>query len=235
MMLETWLHSSSLAWLLTLGSYYLALRIYQRWSYPWLQPVLITIALIITALSLLDYDYALYFQQVNLLHQLLGLATVALAIPLYKSLPLIQRLWGPITISLFIGLAGALGLSLLLAYALGVSSDVLLAMTSKSVTTPIAIALAEHMGAIPALAAAFVMITGLTGAILGPPLMQRLGLTHEAAQGFALGLCAHGIGTARAYELSESSAAFAGLALSLTGLLCACALPFIVPFFIHFN
>lgn len=225
------IHSPTTTLLLTLVAYLLAQRAYQRWQRAWLQPVLITILVSIAWLVVTGLTYADYAQHVSLLHSLLGPATVALAIPLYRHLALISAHLLAIVLALVLGLLVSVGLALLIAAGLGASPPLLLALTTKSVTTPIALALAEQLQAAPALAATFVMFTGILGAIVGPGLLRCCGIHSAAAQGFALGLCAHGVGTARAYELNERSAAFASVALGLAGLLTACTLPYLVSLY----
>ena len=119
--------------------------------------------------------------------------------------------------------ATALGVTL--AWAFGAEHIMLMSMAPKSVTSPIAMLVASQIGGIAALAAVFVMITGIIGAIIGPSLLKRLGVQHPAALGMALGLTAHAVGTARALQEGEECGAFAALAMSLMGVFTAVLLP----------
>mgnify|MGYP000620845049 CR=1 FL=1 len=112
---------------------------------------------------------------------------------------------------------------------LGASAPTLASLAPKSVTTPIAMGIAERLGGLASLTAVFVILTGIFGAIFADGLLRRLGVKDEASIGFALGLASHGIGTARAFQLSEQTGAFAALAMGLNGLLTALTLPWLLP------
>jgi putative effector of murein hydrolase len=108
---------------------------------------------------------------------------------------------------------------------LGGSTSIVLSLAPKSVTAPIAMGIAERIGGLPSLTAVLVVTTGILGAVLGPPLLRLLRVDDDAVQGFAIGVAAHGIGTARAFQISESAGAFAGLAMGLNGVVTALLLP----------
>ena len=124
-------------------------------------------------------------------------------------------------------LAGVLAtvLGIALAWAFGAEQIMLMSMAPKSVTSPIAMLVANQIGGIAALAAVFVMITGIIGAIVGPSLLKRFGVQHPAALGMALGMTAHAVGTARALQEGEECGAFSALAMSLMGVFTAVLLP----------
>jgi putative effector of murein hydrolase len=105
----------------------------------------------------------------------------------------------------------------------------LLSLAPKSVTTPIAMGIAEKIGGLPSLTAVFVILTGMTGAIIARPLLNAIGIHSHPTRGFAVGVAAHGIGTARAFQVSEEMGAFAGLAMGLTALLTAFIAPWLAP------
>ncbi|MNN49820.1 Inner membrane protein YohK [compost metagenome] len=159
---------------------------------------------------------------------LLGPATVALAVPLQQNLPRIRQLFWPVTIALLVGGTITVGLTLGFAALLGANQEMLMTLAPKSVTSPIAIALAEEMGGIPALTAVFVMITGVLGAVMGPFLLDRTGVTSPAARGLTLGLSAHAIGTAQALQENHEAGGFAALAMSLAGAATAILLPMLM-------
>jgi putative effector of murein hydrolase len=123
-------------------------------------------------------------------------------------------------------------LGVALAWWFGADSIMLMSMAPKSVTSPIAMLVASQIGGIAALAAVFVMITGVVGAMLGPALLRLCGVRHHAAIGMALGMTAHAVGTARAMQESEECGAFAALAMSLMGMLTAVLLPLAIIFLV---
>lgn len=193
-----------------------------------LQPVVIGMALVIVALIVIKLPYKIYFESAYLLHVLLGPVTVALAIPLYQNLKRIRSLLLPILATLVIGSIFTVGTCLAITWALGGSETTLSAMTTKSITTPIAMAVAEKIGATAALAAPFVMFTGVLGAVLGPLILNKLNVKDDSVKGIALGLTSHAVGTAKALEISSECGAFAALSMGLTGILTAIILPFLL-------
>lgn len=213
----------------TLLAYGLAYRIYMRFNAnPLLHPVAIAVTLLISLLMFTGIAYADYFEGAQFVHFLLGPATVALAVPLYQQCSKLKRLWLPITLSLFAGVSiGALS-SVLLAQVLGASTQTVLSLAPKSVTAPVAMGIAEKIGGLPAMTAVFVVITGILGAAVGTRLFTWMRIRDESIQGFAMGITAHGIGTARSFQISPEMGAFSGLAMALATFTTAFILPWIV-------
>ncbi|MGA6107956.1 LrgB family protein [Pseudomonas solani] len=210
---------------LTLGAYQLALLLFEKTRSVLAQPVLVGTLLVVAALLACGIDYATYRNASSMLWLLLGPATVALAVPLYLNLPRIRQLFWPVLIALAVGGTVTLALTLLLAHLLGAGHAMLMTLAPKSVTSPIAILVAEQLGGSASLAAVFVMITGVLGAALGPALLRMARVTHPAARGLALGLTAHAVGTAQALQENSETGAFAALAMSLAGVATAVLLP----------
>ncbi|MDH0339028.1 LrgB family protein [Metapseudomonas otitidis] len=213
---------------LTLAAYQLASSLYERSRLMFLQPVLVSMALVIAVLVPLGIGYDEYRQSTTLLNLLLGPATVALAVPLFLNLKRIRQLFWPTLLTLALGGLVATVMGVGLAWAFGAEHMVLMTMAPKSVTSPIAMLVAEQIGGVAALAAVFVLITGVIGAMIGPEMLRRIGVHHPAAQGMALGITAHAVGTARALQEGEECGAFAALAMSLMGVATAVLLPLAV-------
>jgi len=230
---ELWVYLSAsplLGLTLTLVAYQAAFWLYKRAGFhPLANPVMLAIAMVATVLALSDMDYRTYFDGAQFVHFLLGPATVALAIPLYAQWPKLKSMAGPLMIALVIGSLTAALSAYAIGALLGASQPSLMSLAPKSVTMPIAMAVAEPLGGLPALAAAMVMLTGVLGAIGAPYLYRWLRIGDHAIRGFAIGLASHGIGTARAFQVSEQAGAFAALAMGLNGLLTALSLPWIMP------
>lgn len=193
-----------------------------------LHPVLVAMAIIIALLMLTGTDYDAYFSGAQFIHFLLGPATVALAIPLFDHLSRIRRLFFPVLLACISGSVTAVITVVAVGSVLGGSTEVLLSLAPKSVTSPIAIGIAEQIGGYPSLAAGLALITGVMGCLLAPLVFRLLNVKRQASQGFALGLAAHGFGTAYAMQLSTLTGAFAGLAMGLTGVLSSILVPFVV-------
>jgi predicted murein hydrolase (TIGR00659 family) len=195
---------------------------------PLLNPMVVSVFLIVAFLMTTGTSYRTYFDGAQFVHFLLGPATVALAVPLYRQLPILRRAWGIVLMVVLTGALIAGGGAVLIAWSLGGSEKVLLSLSSKSVTTPIAMGIAERIGGIPSLTAVMVLLTGIFGSIAGAWILDVGGVKDQEARGLALGIAAHGIGTARALQMSEKAGAFGGLAIGLTGLFTAVLVPLIL-------
>ena len=214
----------------TLGAYQLAIAAYEKTRLVFLQPVLVSTSLVIAILLLCGLSFAEYKTSADALTIFLGPATVALAVPLYLNLRRIRQLFWPTVLTLLVAGAVATVLGIALAWLLGAEHNMLMSMAPKSVTSPIAMLVAHQIGGLAALAAVFVMITGVLGAIIGPSLLRLCGVRNHAAMGMALGMTAHAVGTSRAMQESEECGAFAALAMSLMGVFTAILLPLAIVF-----
>lgn len=227
-----YLSRTPLLWLtVTLLAYVIADRIAQATGrHPLANPVLIAIALTATVLETTGTPYGTYFEGAQFVHFLLGPATVALAIPLYEYRATVLRALVPMLAALVVGSVVALSSALLLGRTFGIPRDVIVSLAPKSVTTGVAMGIAQTLGGDPTLAAVIVMLTGMTGGILVTPLMNALRIRDMRARGFAAGLAAHGVGTARAFQVNEVAGAFAGIALGFNAFLTAILAPIAVTF-----
>ncbi|MEF2549390.1 LrgB family protein [Aurantimonas sp. E1-2-R+4] len=228
---DVWVYlaaSPLLSLTMTLIAYQGATFVYRKaGSTALLNPVLVTVILVVSVLTLTGTSYQTYFEGAQFIHFLLGPATVALAIPLYRQFDKVRQSAAAIAASLLTGsltaIVSAVGLGLLLR----ANPISLIALAPKSATAPVAMGIAEKLGGLPSLTAVLVIATGMLGAALGPVLLDRLGIRDPAARGFALGTASHGIGTARALQESEVAGAFSGLAMGLNALATAIILPLI--------
>jgi predicted murein hydrolase (TIGR00659 family) len=212
----------------TIAIYALARRAYARTHLIFLSPAVVAVAVVIATLRLTGVPYAAYDRGGRVLTFLLGPAVVALGLPLALQLEAVKRELRAIAAAVVLGaLAGvlaAVGPALLL----GAAPAVVRSLAPRSVTTPIAMAISERIGGIPALSAAVVIVTGLFGGMIGPLFLRRLGVRNPMAVGLALGAAAHGLGTARAVEEGSVEGAMSGLAMGLTGIATALLAPPIV-------
>jgi len=225
--LWVYLSTTPLLWLTaTLTAYVVADQISLRLRrHPLANPVLIAVAILVCVLSLTGTPYQTYFNGAQFVHFMLGPATVAIAVPLASQVSRVRRMLLPMLAALVAGSLTASLTAVVVAWALGASPQTVLSLAPKSVTTPIAMAVSDAIGGIPTLTAVLVLMTGITGSIMVTPLMNMLHIRDYAARGFAAGLAAHGIGTARAFQASELAGTFAGLGLALNGLATAVLVP----------
>jgi predicted murein hydrolase (TIGR00659 family) len=215
---------------MTLFAYLIAQGIYARARFnPLANPVLIAVALVVAVLSVTHTPYQTYFQGAQFVHFLLGPATVALALPLYRQLPKLRRAAVPLAGGLIAGSLTAIISATVVAILFGVPRVTVISLAPKSATTPIAMAIAERLGGLPSLTAVLVICTGVFGAVSARTILNVLRIEEPEVRGFALGVASHGIGTARAFQVSDEMGAFAGLCMGLNGLFTAFVVPVLLP------
>lgn len=194
-------------------------------------PVLIAVVLLALLLHATGTDYRTYFEGAQFVHFLLGPATVALGVPLYRNLAQVRRNLLPMAAALAVGSVVAVVSAVGIAAALGVPRAVLVSLAPKSVTAGIAMGVSEALGGVPSLTAALVIATGIIGAVMVTPLMNALRIRDYAARGFAVGLASHGIGTARAFTVDPVAGTFAGIAMGLNAVVTAVLVPLMASLF----
>lgn len=233
---EVWVYLSAnpLLWLTATMVAYIS----GHWLYlksgenPLVNSVVIAVIALIALLWATDTDYARYFDGAQFVHFMLGPAVVALAVPLYEHRRELRRTILPIVLALLAGATTAVLSAVGIAAALGASMETITSLAPKSVTSPIAMGIAERIGGLPSLTAGLVIITGILGAIIGTPLFNAMGMKDWRARGFAMGVTAHGIGTARACQVNDVAGTFAAIALGLNGVATAILVPLLVVLFL---
>jgi predicted murein hydrolase (TIGR00659 family) len=201
--------------------------------HPLANPVLHAMWIIAAFLLLTGTSYTTYFSGAQFVHFLLGPATVALAVPLYENRKVVVSAILPMLVALVVGCATAIVSVVWLAEAAGLPHAVVLSLAPKSVTAGVAMGISESLGADPALTAVATVLTGIMGAIIVTPLMNRMGIADFRARGFAVGLAAHGIGTARAFQVDAVAGVFAGIAMSLNALVTSLLVPLAVTLLVR--
>jgi predicted murein hydrolase (TIGR00659 family) len=213
---------------MTLVAYAIGFWLYQKSNRnPVCNPVVIAIAIIAAILHVTGTPYSVYFDGAQFVHFLLGPATVALAVPLFRQMETLKRALPVIIFGVLFGSLMATASTVAIAHLLGASMETLASLAPKSVTTPVAMGIAKEIGGVPALTAVCVIVTGIVGATLGPAVMNIVGLTDWRARGFAMGVAAHGIGTARAFQVNQTAGAFSGLSMGLNTIATALTVPFL--------
>ena len=229
---DIWVYLSAgpLLWLtLTLAAYVIAYYAYERSGMnPLVNPVAVSVALLVLLLYATDIEYGTYFDGAQFVHFLLGPATVALAVPLYANIRIVRRAAIPMLLALLVGSVTAVGSAVDIAALMGGSMETLLSLAPRSVTTPIAMGISERVGGLPSLTAVLVILTGIIGAMSGTPLFNLFRIRDYRARGFAIGIAAHGIGTARAFQVNQVAGTFAGIGMGLNGLITAILVPLLL-------
>lgn len=225
--METLVKSEIFLLAFTCGIYVLALALYNRTRLSLLHPLLTSAFLIIVFLSLFRIDYREYDRGTRLVQFLLGPSVVALGYVLYEQVEHIRRNWVSILTAVVTGSAVGIVSVILIARSLGADETVVASLEPKSVTTPIAMGIAERSGGIPSLTSVVVILVGIFGGIVAPFVLNRLHVKSKVARGLAMGAAAHGIGTSKAVELGAVEGAVSGLAIGLMGLVTALLVPLI--------
>jgi putative effector of murein hydrolase len=229
---EIWVYLSGsplLALILTLAAYQIGVMIYERTRLnPLANPVLIAVTLIAVTITAIDMPYPKYFEGAQFVHFLLGTATVALAVPIYKGLASLRGRLVPLTAALLGGGVTSVVSAVAIARVLGADETIVGGMYAKSLTAPIAMGVAERIGASPTITAVFTVTTGILGAALGRYVLDAIRCREWWQRGYAIGLAAHGIGTSRAFSVHPEAGAYAGLAMGLHGIAGAMAIPWAV-------
>ncbi|HWR39593.1 MAG TPA: LrgB family protein [Patescibacteria group bacterium] len=219
-----------LAVILTLAAYLFSRRLYLRYRHPLLNIVLVSTSIVIGVLLVCGISYAQYVPAGNLMTLLLGPATVALAVPLYRNRHLLRCYFIAILVSTLFGALFSMITAGLIARAGGMSNELIVSLVPKSVTLPFAIDIVQIYGGSKALAVAFVVATGTLGSILGAIFLSAIRIIDPVARGLALGSVAHGQGTALALQEGEEAGSMAGLAMVLAGIMTTLLAPFLMPF-----
>lgn len=218
---------------ITITGYVLSRNIFARYKHPLLNPVFLTTVIVITILLLTGLDFNDYKPGKEIMTFLLGPATVALALPLYKNR---QYLWsGLIPILLGVGIGSLVNIVtvIVMAHLTSLEKAIVISLAPKSITAPIAIEVSKIIGGDPALAVVFVVATGMIGAIMGSSLLSLIRVKDPVARGLAIGTTSHGQGTAIALQEGETQGAMSGIAMALAAVFTSFAAPSIVPFLLR--
>jgi predicted murein hydrolase (TIGR00659 family) len=224
-----WLGSSPLFGLtLTFAGYAVGRWAHRRTGSAVLQPVLVAVVLVGGVLLLTDVPYRDYLAGGDFVTFWLGPATVALALPLHHEWQLVRRAAVPILTGIVAGALVSISSAVLLTRVAGGSHALALTMAPKAATTPVSIAVSEQIGGIPPLTAVLTILAGITGAVIGPRVLDLLRIRDPRARGLALGAASHGIGTSRALRESSVEGAFSALAMALTALATSLLVPVVL-------
>jgi predicted murein hydrolase (TIGR00659 family) len=218
--------------LLTVGAYLATRRIFLRFKFPLLNPVFLSTLVIIAVLKGTGGTLESYQPAKEAMTFLLGPATVALALPLYKNRSVLRNHALPVFAGVVAGSLATIAAVLIAGRVAGLARGVLISLGPKSVTVPIAVEISRIAGGEPTLTAAFVVATGMIGSILGPTLLSALKVRNPVARGLALGTVSHGQGTAVALMEGETAGAMGGVAMAIAAVCTALIAPYYLPLFL---
>ncbi|WGE36769.1 CidB/LrgB family autolysis modulator [Actinobacillus genomosp. 1] len=212
---------------LTIAAFLLGQRISQRLKSSVLNPFVIALTLVIAMIVIGKVPYTDYYQGNFPINNLLGVSVVALALPFYEQLPQIRKKWRQITLVVAFGTSFTMITGIFFALLLGASPDILAAIVPKSVSTPIAIAIAGQIGGSSAITAVGVLVAGLLGSVFGFAVLHRIGVRNVRAIGLSMGAVSHALGTGRCMEYSIKTGSYSSIALVLCGVLSSVLAPFV--------
>lgn len=215
--------------IMTIGIYIASLPISRKYPSPFTMPIFFCTVTIISVLLISGISFDQYRLAKDIMTYLLGPATVALAVPLYKQRNMIFKHVMPVLVGLMIGTLATIVSAVYLSIWTGMSHVMIKAFSIKSITIPIASEVAKIIEADPTLVAAFVMVTGMLGAMFGSVLLNIANITDPIARGLSFGTISHGIGTAQAMKEGEVEGATSGVAIGLTGIFTSLIIPWFLP------
>lgn len=219
---------------ITIGTYQLTSALQQKWQSIWLNPMLVTITLLVPLLLLLEVNYQQYSQFTSVLNAMLEPAIVALGFPLYQQIRQVKFHWREITFILSLGIIVVISISFIMSMLLINSPEIAVALSLKSVTTPIGIALTDQLGGDSSITAFAILLAGLFGGLFGPVWLNFIGVKSARAQGLAVGSASHAIGTAVLVRISAEHGAYSSVALIISALLTAFISPVLIPVFMQY-
>jgi len=212
----------------TFLAYFLAQRLQQKTHSVILNPILMSIILIIAFLTVFKIDYNYYQEGSKLVDFFLKVAVVALGVPLYLQLEKIKQQALHIVVSEFAGCVVGVVSVVMIAKWMGASKEVIFSLAPKSVTTPIAIEISKTIGGLPALTASVVVVVGIFGAIFGYQIMRFVRVKNPMSQGLSMGTAAHAVGASKSMEIGPAYGAMSSLGLIVNGIFTAILAPYIL-------
>ncbi len=232
---EIWVYLSGsplLALFITLLAYQVGVLAYEKSKQnPLVNPVAIAVVIVAIFIKLIDMPYDKYFEGAQFIHFLLGSATVALAIPIYRGFKSLRGHAIPLLTALIVGGSVSIVSSVAILSLFGADKNIIGAFYAKSVTAPIAMGIAERIGTSPTLTAIFAVSTGIIGAIIAPFILNLLKIRPWWQRGFPIGIASHGIGVSRAMSINAEAGTYASLAMGLHGIIGSLAIPIIYRLF----
>lgn len=225
--MESLLNSEIFILTLVIGVYLLAVWLYRKTKLNLLNPLLVSIPVLVAITHVLGISYESFEKGSRIISFMLGPTVVVLGYLLYEQVAHLRENAISIITSVFVGCVTGILSVIFIARYFGADHALIVSLEPKSVTTPIAMSIAEKSGGIPSIAAVVVIVVGIFGGIVGPFVLEKLGIHSKIARGLALGSAAHGLGTARAMELGTIEGAISGLAIGVMGIMTAILVPVI--------
>lgn len=225
------LHSEIFILTLVIGVYLAAVWLFKKTKLSILNPLLVSIPVLAVVIRVLGISFEEFEKGSRIINFMLGPTVVVLGYLLYEQMAHLKANAISIITAVFVGCVTGILSVIFIARYFGADHALIASLQPKSVTTPIAMSIAERSGGIPSIAAVVVIVVGIFGGMVGPFILERLGIKSRIARGLALGSAAHGLGTAKAMELGTIEGAISGLAIGVMGIMTAILVP-VIEFFL---
>lgn len=203
---------------LTLFTYTIFSFIYHKCKFPLFNPLLLTSIVIILYLLITKYSVNSYTDSLSIVNIFLSPLTVCLAIPVFNRIQIVKHYFLPIVVGTIIGAIVSIGSVLLFGKMLHLDQEIIMSMIPKSVTTPIALEISEKLGGIKGITVSAVILTGISGALVGPLILKLFHIKRSPAIGMSLGGTSHAVGTSKAVEISARAGAISSVAIVTSGI-----------------
>ena len=204
---------------LSVGTYWGALKLRQRWNTPLLNPLMLSIAFIILFLRLTGISYEQYDRGAQYLTYFITPATICLALPLYRQFHHLRKNYKAILLAVLSGTLSGLICILALSYVMKLNHQQYVTFLPKSITTAIGIGLSEELGGNSTITVTAIVLTGILGSVLGEWICKVFKIKHPISVGLALGTASHVIGTSKAMEIGEIEGAMSSLSVAIAGIM----------------
>lgn len=214
--------------LLSVIAFEIGIIISKKTKNPLLNPLLLAIIIVIVFLLGFGIPKEKYDLGGSFILFFLGPATVVLAVPLYKQIELLKKDFVPILVGIIAGSVTSIMSVILLSKLFRIDLNVAVSMLPKSVTTAIGMEISKEIGGIVSLSVAVIVLTGITGAVIGPGLLKLFRISDDVAQGVAIGTASHAVGTSKAMELGETQGAMSGLSIGIAGIATVILVPLLM-------
>lgn len=213
--------------IITVVVYLLAIKLYKKFTFPFTLPVLTVTAIMICLFLTFDISHHEYKENGgDILSGLLSPAIVALAIPLFKERKILVKNFLSILIGVAVGIVALTTMNVVIGGILNIDKELILTTLPQLATMPIAISLAEKIGGIPSMTSSFVVVAGITGAIIGPTVLKFFRITNTIGKGVGMGCASHIIGVSRLVKDGEKEATIGSVTMIVTGILISIFIPY---------
>lgn len=205
--------------LISLGAYAIGMWLKRITGWALMNPLLVSIILVVCTLLLLDIDYSSYKRGADMISYMLTPATICLAVPLHQQVELLRKNYRAVLVGITSGVLASLVSILILALALHLNHTEYVTFLPKSITTAIGIGVSEELGGNVALSVVSIIVTGVLGNIFAEAFLRMLKIDEPIAKGIAIGAASHAVGTSKAMEMGAVEGSMSSLSIVICGIM----------------